>query len=202
MGIASALLRAANHGSNKTIVLLFNGLTHFNAAVSCQQVAHRGCGPLAIVRGANVAFGKSRGNLAQGQSLGLQSAGNRTDRGCELIGFLLAGFHANGGRDFRAASPATELDTTNARRSQGGFGALRDETGFQLGDGGHLRQHELANRPSRQCWQVAEHDAIRAAAFDHGQQKACIARQAVDLRDHQGRPRRGQRGSVAPGRLT
>jgi len=66
-------------------------------------------------------------------------------------------------------------------------GTLADQPRLQLGDGGHLRQQELAHRPRRHAGQVAEHDAGLAGALDDVQQEARVAGQPVELGDHQRR---------------
>jgi hypothetical protein len=168
------------HAAIVTVYIVLAG----HVVVQFRPSVPAGCAPrLRSRRRANVALRKLGSNLLKGQSLGLQSTGNRTNRCRERIGLLLTGFHSNGGRDFRAASPATKLDTTNPCSSQGGLGALRYKASLQCRHGCHLVQHERANRTDRQRRQLAEHHAALAAAFDHGQQEADVPGEPIDLGD-------------------
>jgi hypothetical protein len=55
----------------------------------------------------------------------------------------------------------------------GGFRALRDESGFQFGNSGHLSQDGLASRSGWDRGEIAKHDV--GAALDNRQEKAGIA---------------------------
>ena len=74
----------------------------------------------------------------------------------------------------------TKPDPALLRCRQGGLSALAGEPCFQLGDGGHLRQDELAHRAAHLGQVSKEHVDT---ALDQRQQEACIARQAIELGD-------------------
>jgi hypothetical protein len=69
---------------------------------------------------------------------------------------------------------------------------------FQLGDSGHLGQHELANGTSGQGRKIADHHAGIARAFHDGEQEASVACQAINLGDDQ---RGAARAAASSGRL-
>lgn len=98
------------------------------------------------------------------------------------------------GRRCGGRGGVAQADAPRLCYRQGGARALADKPGLELGNGGELRDHELADRPGRDAGKVAEHHAGLAAALDHGQQEAGVTRQPVELGDYQHGPPGPARG--------